>query len=103
MVHAQAGYFSSFAPAENRLVSGGKDFGQLHSQCDQTRDVEETAVIDQLGSQPPISQTIMLLLEHIIEAVERSRPAGLPIVLLQNRSYAPPRRLFSQRLLAFSA
>ena len=60
---------------QDQLVRGGEDLRLLHAQGGQFVDVEEAAVVDLVGGDPPVRQAIGLLVEQVVEQVEAVRVA----------------------------
>src|SRR6185437_7535461 len=59
-------------------MDGVEDPGVLGPQAGELRDVEEAAVVDLLRSDPPVGQTIDLLLEQGVQVVEGRGGARRP-------------------------
>ena len=53
-----------------------EDLGQLHADGRQLVDVEEAAVVDFLGGDPPEGQPVGLPLDQAVQQVETARVAG---------------------------
>ena len=81
MVDAQPVDLTGGDQLPHQLVGGGEDRLVLHAQTREIADVEEPAIVDLVGRDPPIGRTIGLPLQQVVEAREALRIARL----------APPR------------
>ena len=64
---------------QDQAVCGLEDLLALHAQGGQVVDVEEAAVVDLVGRDPPVGQAIALMLEQVVQQVEAVRVAGLAV------------------------
>jgi hypothetical protein len=62
-------------------VRGFEDGRHFHPERDKLVDVEEAAVVDLVGGRPPVSQTIGLVLEQVVQHVEACRMPWLTVRL----------------------
>ena len=76
MIDADAGDAPFADQPRQQLVDGAKDVGILDAQPGQRVDVEEPAVVDLVRRRPPVREPVGLLLEQIVQRIER---CGSPV------------------------
>src|SRR5579872_3415306 len=52
---------------KDERMDGGKHFGIFHADCHQLINVEETAVIDLVGGDSPVTQTVRLPAQQLLQ------------------------------------
>ena len=77
MVDAQALDLAFAEQAKQQPVGVLEDLGLFHAHRGQLGDVEEAAVVDLLGRDPPEGQPIGLIVEQRVESVEAGWVAWL--------------------------
>ena len=101
MIHAQPGRGAAPDQLEHEAMHLLEDRGIFHPQRRELVDVEEAAIVDLFGRDPPVRQPVRLLIQQPIEQVEAARltrraiEAGdhaVEIGLAPSRSTRPARR-----------
>src|SRR5689334_1620723 len=76
MVEPQALQLSFRNQALHQPVCGFEDAGLLDAQACQRINVEEAAIIDVAGSEPPVAEPVMLALEQMVQRQRPGRAVG---------------------------
>src|SRR5690349_10619096 len=83
MVDSQAVKLAFVNQAQNELVSLHEDGGVFHADRRQLVDVEEPSIVDLVGGDAPVGQSVCLVLQEFVEQVEAAGIAGHSIDQLQ--------------------
>lgn len=75
MIDAKAGDSSLRDEPQDQGVGRLEHRRVAHPDADQVGDVEEAAVVDLTGRQPPVAEPVGLRLDHLVEQVGPRRPA----------------------------
>src|SRR4051812_10942840 len=84
MVYAQPRHASLLQQAKDNFVYGCEDGTLFYADGGQLVNVEEAAVVNLVGGDPPVRQTIRLFGEKLLQAVEAARVVP-PAVQLRER------------------
>ena len=84
MIDPHAGHPSLGDEPGQQSVDRREDVGILDAQAGERVDVEEAPVVDLVRRGAPVGEAIGLLLEQLVQRVERLRLPGRPVVLPQD-------------------
>ena len=85
MVDPQAIDPTALDELEHLAMHALKHFGHLDANRGQLVDVEEAAVVDFVGRDPPIAKTVRLLVEKRLESIEAGWLAAAAVEFMQGR------------------